>query len=102
MKWTGFSFLPVLLVLAACGQIETLNVLPGEYEISAGPPAGMYGGWAALSPEMDAVAKEASARCPNGYTMVNQEIGQGPFVSDYLRWDVLCRPLPYEGGVQAP
>jgi hypothetical protein len=102
MKWRLFFGLPALLVLAGCGgQIKTLSVLPGEYEISASPPAGMYGGWAAISPDFDAFTKEASARCPNGYKLVNQETGNGLFVSDYLRWDILCRPLPYEG-VQAP
>lgn len=90
----------ICLVLAGCGsQVETVTVLPDEYEIGVSPPAGMYGSWAALSPDKDALAKEASARCPSGYKVVNQEVGQGPFVMDYVRWDILCQPLQ-QGGAQ--
>jgi hypothetical protein len=93
MKRT-LGWMLALFPLAGCGsQMETVTVLPDEYEISANPPAGMYGGWAALSPDRDALAKEASARCPSGYKVVNQEVGQGLFVTDYMRWDILCQPL---------
>jgi hypothetical protein len=89
-----YSLPLICLVLAGCGsQMETVTVLPDEYEISASPPAGMYGGWIALSPDGDALAKEASARCPSGYKVVNQEVGQGHFATDYIRWDILCQPL---------
>ena len=83
-----------LFALSGCGsQLETVTVLPDEYEISASPPAGMYGGWIALSPDKDALAKEASAHCPSGYKVVSQETERGIFATDYLRWDVLCQPL---------
>ena len=92
MRWN----LPLIVALAAlggCTQVETVPVLPDEYEISASPPAGMYGGWAALSPSYDAFLKEASARCPTGYKMVNQEVGRGPFETiDFIRWDILGLP----------
>jgi hypothetical protein len=53
----------------------------------------MYGGWLALSPSNDAFLKEASARCPTGYKVVNQEVGRGLFETiDFLRWDILCQP----------
>ena len=63
-----------------------MTVLPDQYVISATPAAGMYGGWVGLVPSRDAMAKEASLRCPNGYKTVNEEDGKGPFATDYLRW----------------
>jgi hypothetical protein len=88
------SWILACLVLAGCGsQIETVTVLPDEYEIRAAPPAGMYGGWLALSPSNDALLKEASAHCPNGYKVVDQELGRGMFETiDFIRWDILCQP----------
>ena len=95
MKW-NLPWIVVLVALGGCSQIETVTVLPDEYEISASPPAGMYGGWAALSPSNEAFLKEASAHCPTGYKVVNQEVGRGPFETiDFIRWDILC--LPPEG-----
>lgn len=94
------SWIVALAALGGCTQIETVTVLPDEYEISASPPAGMYGGWVALSPSNDAFLKEASARCPAGYKMVNQEVGRGPFETiDFIRWDILCQPLQ-NGSIQ--
>lgn len=92
MRWT-LSFVLAVVALGGCTEVETVAVLPDEYEIGASPPAGMYGGWAALSPSYDAFTEEASARCPSGYKMVNQEIGRGPFATiDFIRWDILCLP----------
>jgi hypothetical protein len=88
------SWILICLALGGCGsQIETVSVLPDEYEISAAPPAGMYGGWLALSPSNKAFLKEASLRCPTGYKVVNQEVGRGMFETiDFIRWDILCQP----------
>jgi len=92
MRWS-LSWILALAALSGCTQIETVTVLPDEYEISASPPAGMYGGWAALSPSYDAFLKEASAHCPTVYKMVNQEVGRGLFETiDFIRWDILCLP----------
>lgn len=89
---TSRLWMLAFLALAGCGsQVETVTVLPDEYEISASPPGGMYGGWVALSPSGDALAKEASVLCPNGYKTVNEELGKGFFTTDYVRWDILCR-----------
>ena len=90
----GYSWPLICLALAGCGsQMETVTVLPDEYEISSSPPAGMYGGWEALSPDRDGLVKEASACCPSGYKVVHEEIGRGHFTEDYVRWDILCQPL---------
>lgn len=92
MRW-NLSWMLAAIVLGGCAQVETVPVLPDEYEISASPPAGMYGGWLALSPSNDDLVKEASARCPAGYKVVNQEVGRALFsTTDFIRWDILCQP----------
>ena len=93
MTWRRWWLLVPFALMGCSAPVETLSVLPDEYEIHSTPRGGMYGSWLALAPS-NALAKEALARCPHGYRTTNIEQGNGFFWTDFVRWDILCEPRP--------
>ena len=88
----GCRFWLTALAIAALGGCTPVYVNssgPDEYVVRGTSPYGLYGGLVDLTPAEGAIAREASAFCPQGY---DKTVESGYTLADgrYVDWHIKC------------
>ncbi len=75
--------------LAGCTPVYVNGTGPDEYVVRGTSPYGLYGGLVDLPPSESAIAKQASAFCPEGY---DKTVESGYTLEDgtYVDWHIKC------------
>jgi hypothetical protein len=78
-----------LIALGACTPVYVNGTGPDEYVVRGTSPYGLYGGLVDLAPSESAIAKQASAFCPDGY---DKTVETGYTLEDgkYVDWHIKC------------
>ncbi|MGH7123070.1 MAG: hypothetical protein ACREFI_01770 [Stellaceae bacterium] len=89
---TGRRLLLALAIaaLGGCTPVYVTMSGPDEYVVRGTSPYGLYGGLVDVAPSESAIAKQASAFCPEGY---DKTVESGYTLADgrYEDWHVKCR-----------
>ncbi|HKX08417.1 MAG TPA: hypothetical protein VJN67_09500 [Stellaceae bacterium] len=78
-----------LVALGGCTPVYVTMGGPDEYVVRGTSPYGLYGGLVDLPPSESAIAKQASAFCPDGY---DKAVESGYTLEDgkYQDWHIKC------------
>jgi hypothetical protein len=78
-----------IAALGGCTPVYVNMSGPDEYVVRGTSPYGLYGGLVDASPSEVAIAKQASAFCPEGY---DKTVESGYTFADgnYIDWHIKC------------